>query len=115
MTSTPRPIPLNEIAARLRTRPNVSPLLVQLAAKNRAELEAKRALIRSCIETFQKGLGAVYNVDPRVFAQVPADVIEHLIAAGIKANALSEIPKTEISIDYRSIVTVNGVPVPDEE
>ncbi|MCQ1779148.1 hypothetical protein NOJ05_18245 [Neorhizobium galegae] len=115
MTPTPRRIPLNEIAAHLRTRRSLPPEMVRVVERSRADYEAKHALVRGLIDTLYVNLGSALKVDPSAFAQVPADVIDQLIASGDAAKALTEFPKTEITIDFRSTVTINGVPIPDED
>ena len=114
-----RPMPMSEVAESLRRKHRLLPALQQIIAQNRRcyerEREAVRAITHDFIERMQTHVATSLKLDPGVVCQMPDEVIDGLLSSLATLKALEDIPGTKINIDFTSTVTVNGVPLPDEE
>ncbi|MFC6448429.1 hypothetical protein [Shinella zoogloeoides] len=119
MGEVKRPIPLSRIADHIRSQHTLSPAIQKLIEDNRAHFESQRAAFhdaaRSVIDAWQTRWAEAFNLDPAQFAELPAEVIEQMIATSRTMEACADIPGAKISVTFTSTVTVNGIPVPNGE
>jgi hypothetical protein len=109
-----KPIPAKDIPDFIRSGRHLSPALQRMLDENRRQIEAHRTVFRDIIDGFHKQMATALKLDVRSFARVPDDVIDRLIADGVEARSLIDLPGTKINVSFTSEVTVNGVRLPDE-
>ncbi|MBB3566090.1 hypothetical protein [Rhizobium sp. BK491] len=117
MSYQPRRTPLSEIVEALhhRQRTSVANIVAQAHLKFESDRETYREVARDLIEGFHRKWANAFGLAPGAFAQIPADMLDQLIASTHTQKELALIPDAKISVDFTSTVTVNGRPLPEAE
>ncbi len=117
MSDQRRCTPLSEIAEALhnRQRTSAANIVAQAHLKLESDREAYRKLARDLIEGFNRKWANAFDLGPGAFAEIPAVVLDQMIASSRTQKKLASIPDAKISVSFASTVTVNGQPLPDDE
>ena len=108
-----------EIVEYLRNKHRSSPAARQVTDQNHRHFDSLhqdlRDHTRTLFEAWQRKYANAFDFDPRVFTELPASALDQAVRSGWTMNALAGRPDVKLRVDFTSSITINGVPLTDDE